>query len=195
MMEKGAQKACAQVIELAIRHQHFRAVPEDSFKKLVLIGLQHPALPLEKFLQFQEFKKKASKLLYEAIRRNETLFISQVLKNSFFKQFVIDELIHYAETDPLFVSQYIIRDVIREIFLADDDALIKQIIENHFFEQRVKELLKQSIQFDDDDLITTIVLNQRLIPLFGQAWKEASEGDKNRLMKNINTIFSKFNQF
>lgn len=181
ILEEAARINHVKMIQSLLQHPHFELVTEDSFKRMAQAQIQTGDSNIQLFLKEPQFKKKYDQIIYEAIRRNESYLIDQFLRHPDLKKLVLQELIHYTTTDPLFVNKYIIRDVIREIFLTNEDQLIQEVASHPLFHKRIGELLTQAIQFDDEELIEKTLLNPILKDLFKNAWALASQEDKNRL--------------
>jgi hypothetical protein len=181
ILEEAARTDHVKMIQSLLQHPHFELVTEDSFKRMAQAQIHTDDSNIELYLKEPLFRKKYGQIIYEAIRRNESYLIDQFLRHPHLKKLVIEELIHYTTTDPLFVSRYIIRDVIRVIFLTNEDQLIQEVSRHPLFQERIEELLTQAIQFDDEELIEKILLSPILKDLFKKAWASASGEDKSRL--------------
>ena len=132
-------------------------------------------------------------MIYETIRRNEIGLIDELLRDPLIKDQTLDELVRYTMTDSLFVSQYVIRDVLREVFVTRDHALVKRIFGLPLFQQRIVELMEQSIAFDDIVLIESMLLDKLLRPQFLAVMQLASPEDRQRIAELFlaNPEFSK----
>lgn len=182
VLEQAVFTGAERTVELLINHPHFVDIPEDSFKHIVAMEIENVHQELKrKCYRNPIFKKRIGEMIYETIRRNEIGLIDALLRDPLIKEQVVDELVQYATTDSLFVSKYVIRDVIREVFVTKDHGLVKRVLELPLFQQRVDELMEQSIAFDDAELIESLLIDKRLRPLFQTVMQRTRPEDRQRI--------------
>ncbi|WP_068469742.1 hypothetical protein [Candidatus Protochlamydia phocaeensis] len=183
-----------ETAQLLLHHPHFDQIPDDFFKRIALSKIRTHDQTLRLLLANEPaFKGKFGHVIYESIRRNESDLLDQLLLDPFLKEEVIHQLINYAKTDQIFVSTYIIRDVLREVFLTRDPYLTKKIIAQPLFHARIEELMQQAIDYDDEELIESLILNPFLNKPFKAFMDLASPEDKKRLY-DLFTTQATFNQ-
>lgn len=194
VLEEAGRFNRKELLLKLIHHPQFEKVPEDSFKRLATLKIDSPDPEMRTWVLTEPaFRKKYGEMIYEAIRRNETGLIDQLFRDSILKEEVFQQLINYSTTESYYVSEYVIRDVIREGFMTGDDTLISAIAKNPLFKQRIRELMEQSIHYDDDELIEQMLLNKTLNPTFKEVLHTATQEDRNRLYRifTSNPSFSK----
>lgn len=193
VLEEAGHYHHQELLERLIHHPHFRQVPEDSMKRLVSSKTDKDVSIREWVLSESLFRQKYDEMIYEAIRRNDSGLIDQMLLDPILKHEVIYQLIKYSTSDPFFVSEYTVRDMIREVFMTGDHKLISLLMQKTLFDTRIMELIRQSIYFDDEELIEQMILNPLLRERFHQVMKSASERDRKRLF-SIFTAYPHFKQ-
>lgn len=172
------------IFPLLIKHPNFEQIPEDHFRRMQAMNVYITTEEFRNyFLNEPLFKKKYGEMLYETIRRNDCEFIANLLKDKIIQKMILQQLQNYATTDSYFVSEYTIRDVMREIFLTFDPVLANELVNNPVFEKRLSDLATQSIQFDDEDLIESLILNSKSQKVFHEVMMNSSQIDKERIFK------------
>lgn len=175
-----------QIHLLFTHHPHFEQIPADSFKRIVLLALQSS----KDLLQDASLKLKYEQMIYEAIRRNETTLIDRFLREPILKLEVPKQLAQYA-TNPSFVNEYFIKDVLRQMVMTMDKPLINQLLATPLFDKKMTELMSQAIEFDEEELIEAFILEESLATHFINILKMHSPDERERLFK----IFTSDPQF
>ncbi len=171
-----------EIFPLLIKHPMFPQIPEDHFRRMQAMNATTTTEVFRnEFLKEPLFRKKYGEMLYETIRRNDCEFIAELLKDKVIQKMIVEQLQNYATTDSYFVSEYTIRDVLREIFLTRDQSLAKDLVENPLFEKRLPDLSAQSIQFDDEDLVESLILNPKSLKVFHDVIMHAQQIDRERI--------------
>ncbi|CUI17365.1 hypothetical protein PNK_1758 [Candidatus Protochlamydia naegleriophila] len=182
ILEEAVRMKHQSMIKAILHHPNFAQIPEDSFKRMAILHMQTGDRGLQhSLLEEPHLHAKYGQMIYEAIRRNESPLIEQLINDPILKSELLAQFVRYAETDELFVSHYVIRDILRQFFLTQDAALIAPLLTLSLFRDRVKELVDQSIQFDDENLIENALLSDLLRDLFLEGLKAASKKDRQRL--------------
>lgn len=182
LLEEAGRYNNKGLLSILIHHPYFSKVPSDSFKRLATMKIETPDAEIRQWVLTEpRFHEKYGEMIYDAIRRNEVGLIDKLLTDSILKNEVVRQLVNYSTTDGYFVSPYVIRDILREIFMTQDPPLIASIANNTLFDTRIEELMKQSINFDDEQLIEKMILDPLLRPKFQKIIREAPEKDRNRI--------------
>jgi hypothetical protein len=193
LLLESMNKENKDIFPLLIKHPSFEQIPEDHFHRMQAMNIKTTTQEFRnEFLKEPLFKKKYGEMLYEAIRRNECEFLSLLLRDNIIKKMVIAQLQNYVSTESYFVSEYTVKDVMREIFLTKDAPLINEVISNPLFEKRIPDLASQSIQFDDEELIESLISHPSSQKMFHDVMQKSSPLDRERIY-NIFISNPKFN--
>lgn len=182
VLEEAVRLNRQSIIKEILHHPNFTQIPEDSFKRMAILHMQTGDRNLQQsFLKEPHLHTKYGQMIYEAIRRNESSVIEQFIKDPILKHEFLTQFVLYAETDKLFVSHYVIRDILRQCFLTQEIDLIMSLLTHPLFHERIKELFNQAIQFDDEALIEKALLNDILREPFLEKLQAAPKKDRQRL--------------
>lgn len=182
LLLETTQSENKEFVFVLLKHPHFEQIPEDHFHRMQIMHDKTTTQDFRNtFLNDPLFKKKYGEMLYEAIRRDECEFLAGLLKDKTIKKMILAQLQNYALTDSFFVSEYTIRDMMREVFLTRDQPLVMEMISNPLFEKRIPALSAQAIQFDDEELIESLIDNPRSQMIFHEVIEAAPQEDRERI--------------